>query len=195
MHGLIITANTDIMKCHAMLHSPIEHSTKKHRSFQLDVFQDDCFDPTKVLRHCIFLRRTRTFMQSSRVQPPIIQRSCEAAKFSNEPEPESSPEESSQQSSKGPARQQTFQDEPEPECSPQEPSHQESKGPARQQTFQDEREPECSPQVDSPATKNPKVLRDSKSFKTNVVRIGVQSWKMFSGPKFSMAAMAVAWKA
>ena len=169
MHGLIITANTDIMKCHAMLHSPIEHSTKKHRSFQLDVFQDDCFDPTKVLRHCIFLRRTRTFMQSSGVQPPIVQRSCEV--------------------------QQTFQDEPEPECSPQEPSHQESKGPARQQTFQDEREPECSPQVDSPATKNPKVLRDSKSFKTNVVRIRVQSWKMLSGPKFSMAAMAVAWKA
>ena len=149
-------------------HSPIEHSTKKHRSFQLDVFQDDCFDPTKVLRQCIFLRRTRTFMQSSGIQPPIIQRSCEAAKFSNEREPESSPEES---------------------------SHQSSKGPARQQTFQDEREPECSPQVDRPATKNRKVLRDSKSFKTNVVRIGVQSWKMFSGPKFSMAAMAVAWKA
>ena len=36
----------------------------------------------------------------------------------------------------------------------------------------------------SPITNHPKVLRDSKSFKTNVVRIGMQSWKMFSGPKF-----------
>ena len=145
MHGLIITANTDIMKCHAMLHSPIEHSTKKHRSFQLDVFQDDCFDPTKVLRHCIFLRRTRTFMQSSGVQPPIIQRSCEAAKFSNEPEPESSPEESSHQSSKGPAR-----------CSKLFKTNLNRNAVLR-----------------SPATKNRKVLRGSKLFKTNVNRNAV----------------------
>ena len=182
------------MSCHAPFSDRAQHE-------KASVLPIGCL-PGRLLRSNkspatlhIFKTNYRTFMQSSRVQPPIIQRSCEAAKFSNEPEPESSPEESSHQSSKGPARQQTFQDEPEPECSPQEPSHQESKGPARQQIFQDEREPECSPQVDSPATKNPKVLRDSKSFKTNVVRIGVQSWKMFSGPKFSMAAMAVAWKA
>ena len=130
----------------------------------------------KLLRHCIILRRTRTFRQSSGVQPPIIQTSCEADNFSNEREPECSPQESSPATNRPKVLRGS-------ETIP---------GPPSGRTSFRLRQPYAA--LRSPIANHPKVLRDSKSFKTNVVRIGMQSWKMFSGPKFSMAAIVVAWK-